>query len=52
MEIRFSSARIPVLLNYFDLKSVIQCCDKTGRRGSCRIRDAPEKAYQMTFDFA
>jgi len=41
-----------VLLNYFDLKSVIQCCDKTGRRGPCRIRGAPEKAYQMTFDFA
>jgi len=41
-----------VLQNYFELKSVIQCCDKTGRRGPCRIRGAPERAYQMTFDFA
>jgi len=41
-----------VLLNFFDLKSVIQCCDKTGRRDPCHIRGAPERAYQMTFDFA
>ena len=41
-----------LLWNYFDLPSVIDCCDTTGRRGSMRIRGAPENAYQMLFDFA
>ena len=41
-----------VLLNYFDLSSVIQCCDTMGRRGPRRIRGAPEQAYQLFFDFA
>ena len=41
-----------VLLNFFDLTSVILCCDTMGRRGRNRIRGAPEKAYQMFFDFA
>ena len=41
-----------VLLNYFDLTSVIQSCDTMGRRGPKRIRGTPEQAYQMLFDFA
>ena len=41
-----------VLLNFFDLSSIIQCCDTMGRRGPRRIRGAPEQAYQMFFDFA
>lgn len=41
-----------VLLNFFDLTSVIQSCDTIGRRGPKRIRGAPELAYQMLFDFA
>ena len=41
-----------VLLNFFDLSSVIQSCDTMGRRGPRRIRGAPEHAYQMYFDFA
>ena len=41
-----------VLLNFFNLRDVILCCDTTGRRGSNRIRGSPEKAYQMSFDFA
>lgn len=41
-----------VLLNYFDLTSVIQSCDTIGRRGPKRIRGTPEQAYQMLFDFA
>ena len=40
-----------VLLNYFDLTSIIQSCDTIGRRGPKRIRGAPELAYQMLFDF-
>ena len=41
-----------VLLNYFDLTSVILSCDTIGRRGPKRIRGTPEQAYQMLFDFA
>ena len=41
-----------LLWNYFDIPSVISCCDSVGRRGRARIRGSPERAYQMLFDFA
>lgn len=41
-----------ILWNYFELPSVIVCCDTMGRRGGTRIRGSPETAYQMRFDFA
>ena len=40
-----------VLLNFFDLTSVIQSCDTIGRRGLKRIHGAAELAYQMLFEF-
>ena len=38
-----------VLQDFFDLPSVILCCDTTGRRGRNRNCGMPEKACQMFF---
>ena len=48
---RFYTLVRGILLNYYDLARVIQCLDTLGRRGSNKIRGAPEKAYQLFFDF-
>ena len=45
----FTLARA-VLWNYFQLTSVIECCD-TPRQRRHIIRGSPETAYQLTFDW-
>ena len=38
-----------VIWNYFDLASILACCDTMGRR--VPIRASPENCYQICFDF-
>ncbi len=39
-----------VIWNYFELDSVLECCDSMGRREPVKIRGSPERAWQMFFD--